>query len=244
METGKLWFILRRSSPMKFFFLLVACTSSLFAEPVKLNQLSETEKKDGWMLLFDGTSMEHFRNYKKEGVGEAWVVKKGAMVLTKKGGGNIITKKQFGAFELTLDYKISKRGNSGLMFHVTEENPQPWQSGPEVQIQDNVDGRDPQKAGWLYQLYRPEEGVDATKPAGEWNTLRILITPEKCVQWMNGTKYVEYVKGSEDWKKKVAASKFSKWPNFGAATKGHICLQDHGNVVSYRNVKVREIGEE
>jgi hypothetical protein len=100
-----------------------------------------------------------------------------------------------------------------------------------------VDGRDPQKAGWLYQLYAPT--VDTTKPAGEWNTLHIIITPEKCIHLMNGTKYVEYVKGSADWDAKVAASKFSKFPQFGKLAKGHICLQDHGNVVSFRNVKVK-----
>ena len=156
-------------------------------------------------------------------------------------GGDIITKKEYDAFEFSVDYKISKGGNSGLMFHVKETEGTPWRTGPEIQIQDNVGGHDPQKAGWLYQLYKPAKEVDATKPAGEWNTLRVLITPEKCVQWMNGTKYVEYVKGSDDWDKKVAASKFSKFKNFGKATKGHLCLQDHGNVVSFRNIKIREV---
>jgi hypothetical protein len=83
--------------------------------------------------------------------------------------------------------------------------------------------------------------VDATKPHGEWNELRILITPEKNVHWVNGTKYFEYVKGSDDWNKRVAASKFVKFPRFGKPTKGHIALQDHGNEVSFRNMKVRRI---
>ena len=112
-------------------------------------------------------------------------------------------------------------------------------TGPEIQIQDNVDGTDPQKAGWLYQLYAPT--VDATNPAGEWNTLHIVITPGKCVHTMNGTKYVEYVKGSADWDAKVAASKFSKFLQFGKPTKGHLCLQDHGNLVSFRNVKIKSL---
>ena len=206
-----------------------------------VNVLTEDEKKAGWVLLFDGESTEHFRNFKKEGISPKWVVEDGALTLTGRGGGDILTKKEYGAFEFSVDYKISKGGNSGLMYHVKETAGTPWRTGPEVQIQDNVDGHDPQKAGWLYQLYRPAEGVDATKPAGEWNTLRILITPEKCAHWMNGTKYVEYVKGSEDWKKKVAASKFGKFDGFGEATRGHICLQDHGNVVSFRNIKVREV---
>jgi hypothetical protein len=171
------------------------------------------------------------------------------LTLTGKGGGDIVTKEQYGAFEFTLDYKISKAGNSGLMYHVKETDKAPYFTGPEVQIQDNVDGKDPQKAGWLYQLYPAM--TDATKPAGEWNTLRILITPEKCEQYMNGVKYCEYVKGSKDWDEKVAKSKFAKWEGkdkatgemvgFGKPTSGYICLQDHGNVVSFRNIKIRPI---
>ncbi|MBR9761600.1 DUF1080 domain-containing protein [bacterium] len=226
---------------MKALLPLLFLTLPLAADHHKANELTAAEKKAGWTLLFDGKTMEHFRNYKKEGVRGQWVVRDGAFTLLKKGGGDIITKKQYGAFEFTADYKITPGGNSGLMYHVQESENTPWRTGPEIQILDNPKGKDPQKAGWLYQLYRPAEGVDATKPAGEWNTIRILITPEKCVHWMNGTKYVEYVKGSEDWDKKVAASKFSKFKDFGKATKGHICLQDHGNEVSYRNVKIREV---
>ncbi len=153
--------------------------------------------------------------------------------------GDILTVDQFDAFELSLEYKISKSGNSGLMYHVTEQGETPWQSGPEVQIQDNIDGHDPQKSGWLYQLYASD--VDSTKPPGEWNQLRILITPEKCEHYVNGVKYCEYVKGSADWDARVAESKFSKMPFFGKASRGHICLQDHGNAVSFRNIKIRPI---
>jgi len=190
-------------------------------------------------LLGQDDASKWWRNYQKDAIDPKWVVADGVMTLTEKGGGDIITKEQYDSFELVLDYKISKGGNSGLMYHVTEEEKTPWMTGPEIQIQDNVDGHDPQKAGWLYQFYQAE--TDATNPAGEWNELRILITPEKCVHWMNGTKYVEYVKGSEDWNKRYEASKFVKFPSFGKATKGHIALQDHGNVVSFRNIKIREV---
>lgn len=203
------------------------------------NELSKTEKQAGWKLLFDGKSADHWRNYKKDTIGEQWVIQDGALTLSKRGGGDIITKTQYENFELSLEYNISKGGNSGIMFHVTENEKTPWQSGPEIQVQDNVDGHDPQKAGWLYQLYSANE--DATKPAGQWNNLVLRIAPDTCAIYMNGVRYARFQKGNADWDKRVAKSKFSKYPNFGKATKGHICLQDHGNLVSYRNIKIREI---
>ena len=228
---------------MKIVTLIALMSGVALADHHRANQLSEEEKKAGWTLLFDGKSTVNFRNYKKEDVNPKWQVKDGLLTLTAKGGRDLLTKKQYEEFEFTVDYKISKAGNSGLMFHVLETEKKPWQTGPEIHIQDNVDGYDPQKAGWLYQLYKPEEGVDTTKPAGEWNTLRILITKEKCVHWMNGTKYVEYVKASQDWDERVAKSKFSAFASFGKPTQGHLCLQDHGNVVSFRNIKIREIAK-
>ena len=177
-------------------------------------------------------------------VGPGWKVENGALVRADKGAGDIITSDKFGAFELVLDFNISKEGNSGLMFHVTEEGGAPWHTGPEIQIQDNKDGHDPQKAGWMYQLY--PASVDTTKPVGEWNTfvLKCQKTPAgtfKCEHTMNGTKYCEYEIGSDDWKAKLAKSKFAKWEGFGTHDKGHICLQDHGNPVWFRNIKIRPL---
>jgi hypothetical protein len=216
---------------------------SLFAQAEDaqkpLNTLSSDEIAAGWKPLFDGKSTEGWRNYKKDSVNAGWKVVDGALVRSEKGAGDLITKNQYGSFELRIDFKISPEGNSGIIYHVNEDNNSPWQSGPEIQIQDNLAGHDPQKCGWLYQLYPAT--VDATKPAGEWNTLQILITPEKCVHTMNGVKYCEYVKGSKDWDEKVAASKFSKFKGFGKPTSGFICLQDHSDLVSYRNIYIREL---
>jgi glucose/arabinose dehydrogenase len=203
------------------------------------NELTPEEKQRGWKLLFDGKTTAHWRNYKKDSVSDGWQIKDGALSRVGKGAGDIITKKEYGAFELSLEYRISKGGNSGLMFHVTESEPRPYQSGPEIQIQDNVDGHDPQKAGWLYQLYSSPE--DATRPAGEWNELFIRIDPQQSAIYMNGVRYARFVKGSKDWNDRVAKSKFAKWDAFGKADKGHICLQDHGNLVSFRNIKIREL---
>lgn len=239
--------------------LALLITPKLHAQTAEPNTLTSAEEKAGWKLLFDGKSTEHFRNYKQDGISDGWVVKDGALVRAEKGAGDIITKEQYEAFELSLEYKISPAGNSGIMFHVQETEAKPWQTGPEIQVQDNVDGHDPQKAGWLYQLYEPKlpgwvknslknanlevpKSVDATKPAGEWNHLYIKITPQKSQVNMNGMLYYTFQKGSKDWDKRVAESKFSKFPNFGKPTKGHICLQDHNDLVSYRNIKVRKLG--
>jgi hypothetical protein len=215
---------------------------SASADDISLNQLTPEEAKAGWKLLFDGKSTDGWRNYKAEGVKDQWKIVDGALTMTEKGGGDIITKDQYGAFELTLEYNISPGGNSGIMYHVRETADRPWQTGPEIQVQDNAAGHDPQKAGWLYQFYKSD--VDATKPAGQWNQLRIVISPKKCEHYMNGVKYCEYVIGSDDWNEKLAASKFSKFPEFAKYDAGFICLQDHGNLVSYRNIKIRKLDDQ
>lgn len=214
------------------------------------NALSDKEKADGWKLLFDGTSTAGWRNYNKKdaAVSDKWQVKDGALTLTAKGGGNLITVDQYESYELVLDYRISKGGNSGLIFHVQEvEKKQPYDSGPEIQIQDNAAGHDPQLAGWLYQLYKPAtdektgKPIDATKPVGEWNTIRFVLDAGKGEVFMNGQKYESFEVGSDEWKAKVAKSKFATWANFAKAKKGHICLQDHGDEVAFRNIKIRPI---
>ncbi len=212
---------------------------ALAAQASEPNTLTPEEKAAGWRSLFDGKTTEGWRNYRKDSISPNWKVVDGALTRVGGGAGDIITKDQFEAFELVLEYKISKGGNSGVMFHVTEEENTPWMTGPEIQVQDNKDGHDPQKAGWLYQLYKPE--IDATNPAGEWNQLRIIISPTKSEVFMNGKKYYEFVKGSDDWNQRVAKSKFGSMPKFGKPTKGHISLQDHGDEVAFRNVKIREL---
>ncbi len=208
------------------------------------NELTAEEKAGGWKLLFDGTdAAANFRGYNKDKLPAGWVAEDGALV-RKTGGGDIITKEQYESFEFQIDWKISPGGNSGLMLKVVETKGPSYSTGPECQIQDNVGGHDPQKAGWMYQLYAAT--VDTTKPVGEWN--RMVIKCQKtatgtyaCTHFMNGTKYVEYEMGSAEWNEKVAKSKFASMPEFGKAAKGHLCLQDHGNLVAFKNIKVREL---
>jgi len=212
------------------------------------NTLTDDEKKAGWKLLFDGKSLDGWNNFKKKDVKAGWQIKDGTLAcVDPKNAGDLCTAEQYDWFELSLDYNISKGGNSGIIYHITPEGGAVWATGPEFQLQDNGEAHDPQLCGWLYQLYKPEidpktgKPLDATKPAGEWNNVKLILTPEKCEHWINGVKYFEYQLGSEDFNKRVAASKFKSMPKFAKSNIGFLALQgDHGQV-SFRNIKIRPI---
>jgi hypothetical protein len=212
------------------------------------NTLTDSEKADGWKLLFNGKDFTGWHNFKKEDVRPGWQVKDGNLAcLDPHNAGDIVTSDQYDWFELQLDYNISEAGNSGIMYHVTDEGGAVWATGPEFQLEDNKEARDPVRCGWLYALYQPPtdpatgKPLDATKPVGEWNHVRLLISPKKCEHEINGVKYFEYVLDSEDFKARVAKSKFSSMPHFAKSMTGYIALQgDHGQVM-FRNIKVRPI---
>lgn len=239
---------------MKFICLpaLAAClfasTQLGSAAETAPNTLSPAERAAGWELLFNGTNFAGWHSFKKAGVLPGWEVKGGALVCANpRDAGDLVTTDQFGAFELQLDYNISPAGNSGIMYHVTDQGDHVWQTGPEFQLEDNALAADPQRCGWLYALYQPPVDpatgkiLDATKPVGQWNHVRLLVTPQKCVHEINGVKYFEYVLGSADFKARVAKSKFSKMPHFAQSPTGFIALQgDHG-AVEFRNIKIRRL---
>lgn len=161
--------------------------------------------------------------------------------------GDLVTGDEFDWFELELEYNISPGGNSGIIYHIAKEGGAVWASGPEFQLEDNAKAADPQRCGWLYALYQPPidpktgKPLDATKPAGEWNKVRLVISPEKCEHYINGVKYFDYVLGSNDFKARVAKSKFAKMPLFAKFDKGAIALQgDHGQI-TFRNIKIRPL---
>ncbi|HWW02046.1 MAG TPA: family 16 glycoside hydrolase [Candidatus Acidoferrum sp.] len=213
-----------------------------------INSLTEVEKAAGWKLLFNGTDFSGWHNFKREGVRPGWEVKDGALVCADPhNAGDIVTPEKFGWFELQLDYNISEAGNSGIMYHVTDEGNAVWATGPEFQLEDNVKAADPVRCGWLYALYQPPtdpntgKPLDATKPVGQWNHVRLLISPEKCVHEINGVKYFEYVLGSDDFNARVAKSKFGRMPRFAKSDSGYLALQgDHGRV-EFRNIKIRPL---
>jgi len=199
------------------------------------NTLSAAENAAGWKLLFDGKSMDAWRGFKKPA--SDWKVADGALSPDPKTSGDLITKEQFASFELAFDWKISPKGNSGVMYHVTEDAAQSYYSGPEYQVLDNSRGEPPlQRAGALYDLYAPS--ADVTKPVGEFNQSRLIVKGNQVEHWLNGQKVAAYELGSPEFKAKVAASKFKTWP-FAASPTGHIALQNHGDDVWYKNLKVR-----
>src|SRR6516162_8415401 len=174
------------------------------AEPGAANQLTDEEKRAGWKLLFDGKSLNGWHNFKRTDVRPGWQVKDGALVCADPhNAGDIVTADKYDWFELSLEYNISKGGNSGIMFHVTDDGNAVWATGPEFQLEDNVKAADPIRCGWLYALYQPPDDpktgkpLDATKPVGEWNHVRLLVGPDKCIHEINGVKYFEYVLGSD-----------------------------------------------
>ena len=235
--------------PLLFACVLIAagCASNAPA-PAKLNTLTHAELAAGWILLFDGQDFAGWHNFKHDGVRPGWQVTDGALVCADPhNAGDIVTSNTFDWFELELDYNISEGGNSGIMFHVTDDGDAVWATGPEFQLEDNAKAADPVRCGWLYALYQPPVDpatgkiLDATKPAGEWNHVRLVISPEKCVHEINGVKYFEFVLGSDDFNARVAKSKFGKMPNFAKSNSGYIALQgDHGSV-SFRNIKIRPL---
>ncbi len=204
------------------------------------NTLTAQEKAQGWKLLFDGKTTNGWRGYKKEQVPGGWQVVDGSLVRAG-GGGDIVTVEQYADFELKLEWKVAPGGNSGIMYRVTEDCRAPYETGPECQVLDNAkhrDGKNPlTSAGALYGLYAPPK--DVSKPPGEWNRVRILLKGAHVEHWLNDVKVVEAEIGSADWNKRIGESKFKKWPKFGKNPKGHIDLQDHGDRVEYRNIKIR-----
>jgi CubicO group peptidase (beta-lactamase class C family) len=216
--------------------------------PSPANKLSDAEQAAGWKLLFDGRSTAGWRNFKKPDVSPGWKVIDGALCRVAKGAGDLISAGQYGNFELELDYKVPSHANSGIMYRVSEEEVRAPFTGVEFQILDNADPKgDPQKAGWAYALYQPPTDpktgrpVDATRPAGQWNHVRLVCNGPHVEHWMNGVKYCAYEIGSDDWNRRVAASKFAKWPKFAKYAVGHIALQgDHGDVC-FANIKLREL---
>ncbi len=213
------------------------------------NVLSKKEKKQGWVLLFDGKSKTGWHTWKKQEAAANWVIEDGALkydpTLGKEGSGDLITNNEYENYELTIEWKISPNGNSGIYIN-SQEAPQyayGWFTGPEIQVIDNeghADGKiEKHRAGDLYDLIKST--TEPVKPVGEWNAVRIINYKGTLQVFLNGVKVVETRIDDQHWKDLIAGSKFKNMPDFGKFLKGHIVLQDHGNVVWYRNIKLKPL---
>lgn len=198
---------------------------------------------DGWVVLFDGKDAgKELRGYKRADMPPEWKVEDGALVLRGKGG-DIVTKGEYGDFEFTVDWQVAPGGNSGIMWHVSEEFNNPWETGLEMQVLDDERHNDGKSrltsAGACYALYPAPTG--AVKPAGQWNTAYIKVVGPKVLYRLNGVTTAEFDMSSKEYKDRVAGSKFASMKAFGTKSSGHIALQDHGDVVMYRNMKIRPL---
>jgi Domain of Unknown Function (DUF1080) len=229
--------------PSSLALLAVIFAPLAAAEP---NTLTPEEKTAGFELIFDGKTLDGFRNFKEEKPNPKWQVRDGAIVLTEKGGGNLMTVEQFDDFEFRFEFRIAAHGNSGIMWRVAETANQPFLTGPEFQILDShsktgypheiVAGN---LSGGLYGIIpvKPE----FTKPTGEWNEGSIRVEGAKITLTLNGNVTADIDTTSDKWKELLGNSKFAKWPKFNKEPKGHLVFQDHNDVVEFRTLRVMKL---
>ena len=235
------------TSSLLFFAVILLLTSCSTKE--QINSLSKKEIDEGWSLLFDGTAASLDSIWKTFNAGPVtgWKVQDGILYNSGVGsdhGGDIVTKKEFTNFELSLEWKVDSQSNSGIFYHVQEGLTDAiYESGPEYQL---IDGK-----GWPTEIHKEQYSganyamnapIDSeVKPVGEWNTARILVNGPHVEHWLNGKKVVEYELWSPEWLKLKNNSKWAEAPHYGMSKSGHIGLQDHGGQTMFRNIKIRTI---
>ena len=228
------------------FTVLIAHNQAVSQRIETLNTLDQQEIADGWILLFDGKTTNGWRSFKQDEI-VGWEVQDGNLVGLGKGGdlgGDIITTEQFEDFELYFEWAIEEAGNSGVLYRVLEADyPAVYATGPEFQVLDDAGYPNPldetQKTGANYAMHVAKDKT--LKPSGEFNTSKIIVDNGKVEHWLNEQKIVSYELWTDDWKKRVQASKWKNYPGYGTASKGHISLQDHGSIVKYRNIKIKDL---
>jgi len=246
-----------RRKVVPFVMLIAICVITASAQNNKAssNQLTKAEKAAGWRLLFDGKTFTGWRGFHSDKVPAGWVIEDGCIKKAQaqgelgQAGGDLITVDQFDNFEFSVEWKLSKGGNSGIKYLVSESLPPTGRSGLSFEYQVLDDGSHPDSkagiagnrtAGSLYDLI-PASKDKKINPPGEFNQTRIVVKGNHIEHWLNGVKVLEFERGGEKLKQHIAESKFKDTKGFGETAKGHILLQDHGDAVWYRNIKVREL---
>jgi hypothetical protein len=229
---------------MKTLLKFTVITFSVSLLVTGCSTLARTGESSGWKVLFDGKSTEAFRGFRQAPFPtNSWVIDGGALKSLPTRKVDLITREQYENFELELEWKVAREGNSGIMFHVSEDEPETYITGPEMQIVDDAnteDGTNPKTcAGSLYDLIAPTN--KECHPVGQWNHVRLSVQGTHVEYWMNGAKIVEYELGSESLKALIANSKFKTWPRFAQEKTGYIALQNDGSSVWIRNVRVRRL---
>lgn len=237
--------------------VLFACNNSaskqITSQANAVNALTKDEQKDGWELLFDGVSTKGWHKYRADTIGHAWKVVDNTLFLDaaeKKdgkvvGGGDIVSDREFDNFHLVYEWKISVNGNSGLIIYAQENDKYkyPWETGPEMQVLDNNGHPDAKivkhRAGDLYDLVSSSK--ETVKPAMEWNVAEVKSKDGKLDFFLNGENILSTTLWDDNWSQLVAGSKFKNMPDFGKFKKGKIGLQDHGDNVWFRNIKIRKL---
>ena len=218
------------------------------------NTLSASEEAEGWQLLFDGETLNGWRDFNGKELTNGWTVVDGCIQASGEGGdasGYIVTDKQYANFELMWDWKLTKGGNSGMLYHVLE-GPRfkvPYVTGPEYQLIDvegweeinNAKLEEWQKIGVDYAMHLPDQSKMKINPVGQWNTSKIVFDNGHVEHWLNGEKILEFEAWTEDWFAKKASGKWGDATEYGLAHEGVICLQDHGDPASFRNIKIKEL---
>ncbi|WP_298474682.1 DUF1080 domain-containing protein [uncultured Maribacter sp.] len=235
-------------------FFVCSCKQKETKNKVVIETKAKTVPQEEWKVLFDGTNLDNWTEYLKSSISENWKLENGAMVFyppVNKPKGvsyNLVTKSEYTNFVLSLEWQISEGGNSGIFWGVKEKErlPEAYQTGPEIQVLDNVKHPDAKvgtthQAGALYDMVSPSK--DVTKPIGEWNSCQIMVNHKtnKGNVVLNGETIVEFPVNNPEWGVMVAKSKFGDWPEFGKYATGKIGLQDHGDKVAFRNIKIKEL---
>ncbi len=216
------------------------------------NVLTDQEKAEGWKLLFDGQSYDQWKGFNGEDVSGGWVVKDGCLMSLGHGadiGGDLITKKDYENFELSLEWRIAHGGNSGVLYGVIEDPKYKavYYTGPEYQLLDDIGFPDKveewQLTGANYGMYNADKSKKKLQMVGgsEFNTTKIIVNKNHVEQWLNGEKIVEFERWTDDWNKRKSEGKWKDFPDYGMAKKGKISLQDHGSYIWFRNIKIKEL---